>query len=109
MIAFFSEKARYSGDPKPFAEFCGEGERLSDGRIQLPEPAYCFNPLDDQHVDYFVKIEVDGEVIHFDKAKYEESEVCGVQRDAGYDFHIERVNPSRKRREMILRLSCGTM
>lgn len=93
IIAFFSQKARYSDDPKPFAEFFGEGERLFDGRIQLPERAYCFNPLDDQHVDYFVKIEVDGEVIHFDKAKYKESELCGVQRDAGYDFYIECINP----------------
>ncbi|MDP9811267.1 cell division septation protein DedD [Rhizobium tibeticum] len=33
-------------------------------------------------------------MIHFDKAKYEESELCGVQRDAGYDFYIESINPS---------------
>ncbi|MBZ7925038.1 GNAT family N-acetyltransferase [Ensifer adhaerens] len=94
-IAYFSEKERYSKNPKPFAEFVGGGERLYDGRIQLPERAYCFNPLDDQHVDYFVKIEVNGELIHFDKAKYEESEHCGVQRDAGYDFFIERINPGQ--------------
>ncbi|ASP68617.1 GNAT family N-acetyltransferase [Sinorhizobium meliloti] len=92
-IAFFTDKARYSEDPKPFAKFVGEGERLADGSIQLPERAYCFNPLDDQHVDYFVKIEVDGDVVHFDKAKYEESALCGVQRDAAYDFYIERINP----------------
>ncbi len=92
-IAFFTTKARYGEDPKPFAKFVGEGERLADGSIQLPERAYCFNPLDAQHVDYFVRIEVDGGVAHFDKVKYEESALCGIQRDAGYDFYIERINP----------------
>lgn len=92
-VAFFTQKARYSQDPKPFIEYTGEGVRLADGHIQLPERAYCFNPTDDQHVDYFVKIEVDGDVVHFDKAKREESELCGVLRDAGGDFYIERINP----------------
>lgn len=55
-ISFFTETARYSADPKPFSEFRGVGERLADGRIQLPERAYCYNPSDRQHVDYFVKI-----------------------------------------------------
>jgi GNAT superfamily N-acetyltransferase len=96
-ISFFTDKARYSQSPRPFAEFSGHGERLSDGRIQLPARAYCFNPADDQHVDYFVKIEVGGDVIHFDKAKYEESELCGVRRDAGYDFYIESIDPAHGR------------
>lgn len=96
-VSFYTEKARYRDDPKPFSEFVGEGERLLDGRIQLPKRAYCFNPLDDQHVDYFVKIEVGGEVVHFDKAKYEESTLFGIQRDPGYDFYIERINPEHGR------------
>lgn len=92
-ISFFTAKARYSPEPKPFVGYAGEGARLADGHIQLPERAFCFNPTDDQHVDYFVKIEVDGDVLHFDKAKREESELCGVVRDAGSVFYVERINP----------------
>ncbi|CDZ31882.1 Hypothetical protein NGAL_HAMBI1145_06500 [Neorhizobium galegae bv. officinalis] len=92
-ISFFTAKARYSPEPKPFVEYTGEGVRLANGHIQLPGRAFCFNPTDDQHVDYFVKIEVDGDILHFDKAKYQESELCGVQRDAGGDFYIERISP----------------
>lgn len=92
-ISFFTQKERYKGEPKPFALFAGLGERLSDGRIQLPERAFCFNPDDDQHVDYFVKIELDGRVVHFDKTKYEETAAFGIERDAGYDFFIERIDP----------------
>ncbi len=96
-ISFFTGKSRYSQSPRPFAEFCGYGERLSDGRIQLPARAYCFNPTDNQHVDYFVKIEVGGDVIYFDKAKYEESKLCGVCRDAGNDFYIDSIDPAHGR------------
>ncbi|GEM_PF-4031783 len=95
-VSYFNKEARYSQNPKPFLEFAGVGERLSDGRIQLPERAYCFNPIDGQHVDYFVKILVDGEVIHFHRAKCDESELCGVRRDAGGDFYIECINPSHR-------------
>jgi len=92
-ISLFTQKERYKDDPKPFAQFDGLGEQLPDERIQLPERAFCFNPEDDQHVDYFVKIELDGRLVHFDKAKYEESTSFGVERDPGYDFYIERINP----------------
>ncbi|TBZ99467.1 GNAT family N-acetyltransferase [Rhizobium leguminosarum] len=91
-ISYLTQKERYMDEPTPFARFAGLGERLADGRIQLPERAFCFNPVDDQHVDYFVKIEVEGRLVHFDKAKYEGSRDSGIERDAGYDFFIERIN-----------------
>ena len=93
VISFFTQKERYSEDPKPFSRFTGLGEHRSDGRIQLPELAFCFNPVDDQHVDYFVKIELEGRVVHFDKAKYASSTGFGVERDAGYKYFIDRINP----------------
>ncbi|WP_028732179.1 GNAT family N-acetyltransferase [Rhizobium leguminosarum] len=93
-ISYFTQKEGYKDEPKHFAHFSGLGEILPDGRIQLPERAFCFNPEDDQHVDYFVKIELEGRVVHFDKAKYEESAGFGVERDAGYDFFIERIVPT---------------
>lgn len=91
-ISYFTQSEAYSEKPKPFARFVGLGERLSDGGIQLPERAFCFNPQDNQHVDYFVKIEIQGGVVHFNKAKYQESNAFGVERDAGHGFFIERIS-----------------
>ncbi|MGO8117018.1 hypothetical protein AB9F43_20835 [Rhizobium leguminosarum] len=42
-----------------------------------------------------MKIEGEGRLVHFDKAKYEASTDFGVERDAGYDFFIERINPGQ--------------
>jgi GNAT superfamily N-acetyltransferase len=92
-VSFLTERERYSDEPRPFTRFTGLGELHSDGRIQLPERAICFNPEDDQHVDYFVKIEVAGVVVHFDKAKYPESTAFGVMQDAGGDFFIDMIDP----------------
>ncbi len=36
-ISFFTVKARYGQNPRPFAEFVGHGERLPDGRVHLRE------------------------------------------------------------------------
>jgi GNAT superfamily N-acetyltransferase len=92
-ISFYTQKQRYSDIPIPFSRFVGKGEQFFDGRIQLPERAFCFNPVDDQHVDYFVKIEVEGRVIHFDKAKYDSSKAFGARRDLGYDYFFDGINP----------------
>lgn len=92
-VSYFTQKERFKEEPKPFARYAGLGERLSDGSIQLPERAFCFNPEDDQHVDYFVKIELNGRVIHFDKAKYEESSLFGVEHDPGHRYFVERISP----------------
>jgi hypothetical protein len=35
---------------------------------------------------------VEGRLVHFDKARYEGSKGFGVERDAGYDVFIERIN-----------------
>ncbi|MGO8117017.1 hypothetical protein AB9F43_20830 [Rhizobium leguminosarum] len=35
-ISYFTQKERYMDEPTPFARFAGLGERLADGRIQLP-------------------------------------------------------------------------
>lgn len=92
VISFLSEAARYSEHPEPFSHFSGQGERLDDGRIQLSDRVFCFNPLDSQHVDYFLKVEVNGHLVHFDKVGSSASKLCGVRRDAGYHFYIECID-----------------
>ncbi len=90
-IEFFTERERHADDPKPFRHFSGVGERLADGSLQLPERANCFDPAHDQHIDYFVRIGIDGNTIHFDKVKYPGSKAHGVECDPGYTYSIERI------------------
>lgn len=96
-IGFYTAEERYGDDPTPFARYSGQGERLTDGSVQLPERAYCHHPRHSQWQDYFVKIEVGGETLLFDKAKYDASKALGMRRDPGYTYFIERVIPSARR------------
>lgn len=90
-IQFYTEDERYNDNPAAISGFSGLGERLADGSIQLPERAFCFEPETNQNVDYFVKIEIDGHMIHFDKCKRELSTAHGVQLDTGYTYYIDRI------------------
>lgn len=91
-VSFYDEDGRYETD-RAFSYFSGEGERLGNGSIQLPERAYCFRSTDAQHVAYFAKIEVDSKTLFFDKAKRDAAKACGVQRDPGYIYFIDRITP----------------
>lgn len=92
-VAFYSEEERHKDDPKPLAQFSGLGERLSDGTVQLPERASCFHPTDNGHGDYFVRIEIEGRLLHFDKAKREMSKRYGVECDKGFTYFLDRISP----------------
>ncbi|MFD1696791.1 GNAT family N-acetyltransferase [Roseibium aestuarii] len=94
-VEFFTENSRYSNPPTPFAVFSGTGERLSDGSIQLPERAYCFWPDEAGHIDYFVRLSLDGKTLLFDKVKYSQSQKCGVEKDKGYTFIVDRITPPK--------------
>ncbi|MFJ6326112.1 MULTISPECIES: GNAT family N-acetyltransferase [Hyphomicrobiales] len=91
-ISFFEQEERFKENPTPLSEHVGEGERLPDGTIQLPERVFCFNPLNPRYIDYFVKVEVHGAEILYDKAKYPESKKIGVECDLGGIFFIERID-----------------
>lgn len=92
-IRFYTERGRYGGNPTAFFSFSDFGESLTDRSVQLPERVFCFEPDNDQRGDYFVSIELDGEVIHFDKTKYELSKARGLYLDAGYTYYIDRIIP----------------
>lgn len=91
LIEFFTTEERYASAPRPFATFSGLGERLVDGMIQLPQRAYCFAPLEEVSLNDFVRVEVDGEEVHFDKLKRDSSVAIGLQRDGGYTYFVERI------------------
>jgi hypothetical protein len=90
-ISFFSTEERYRDPPRAYAIFEGSAERLSDGSLQLPERAICFDPEEKRPSDPFVRIEIDGKELHFDKAKYDSSEVLGVKRDRDGRYYLDRI------------------
>ncbi|TXC72118.1 GNAT family N-acetyltransferase [Sphingomonas ginsenosidivorax] len=92
-IEFFTAQGRFEQDPKPFSRFSGSAERLPDGSLQLLERIICFEPELAGHTDYFVRIELDGRQIHFDKIKYDTSRLHGIRFDAGYTWFIDRITP----------------
>ncbi|MBZ9908084.1 GNAT family N-acetyltransferase [Mesorhizobium sp. BR115XR7A] len=90
-VEFFTEEEKYSATPKPFARFSGIGERLSGDQVQLPQRVYCFNPADSGYHDYFVRIEVGGCQVQFEKVKRASSRACGIERDAGDIYFMDRI------------------
>lgn len=90
-ISFFSADERYRDPPEAYAILEGSAERVSDGSFQLPERAICFDPEKKRPRDPFVRIEVDGEELHFDKAKYDSSEALGVKRDTDGFYYLDRI------------------
>lgn len=92
-VEFYSEDESYQDNPKPFSSFTGVGERQTDGSVQLPSRAFCFEPTHEPHQDYFIRLELDGTTLHFDKGKYDTSRALGIQRDAGYIYFVDRITP----------------
>lgn len=94
VVEFFTADEKYSPEPRPFSSFSGLGERLADGRIQLPERAYCFDPLNEVSMNDFVRIEIDGRELHFEKLKRDLSAAIGLERDGGYTYFVDRIRPT---------------
>jgi hypothetical protein len=57
----------------------------------LPERAICFDPEEKGLSDPFVRIEMDGKELHFDKAKYDSSKALGVKRDQDGRYFLDRI------------------
>ncbi|MDP0930189.1 GNAT family N-acetyltransferase [Paracoccus onubensis] len=88
-IEFSTERGHFSG-AAPFFRLEGVGECLPDGIVQLPERVVCFNP-ENTGGDDFARITVGDKVIFQDKLKRTEGARCGIQRDVGYTYFIERI------------------
>lgn len=89
-IMFHDEKAAYNGG-EPFSTFEGEGERLADGSIQLPERVQGYSPLLRVNTDNHIRIVIDGNEIYSGRSKY--GQVHGTKRDPAGHHYIDRVLP----------------
>lgn len=87
-IDFYDEKQRYNGG-KPFSSWTGDGERVADGSIQLPERVHGYDPTLRSNIENHIKITVDGSEVYFGRAKYDKDH--GTARDPGHSFYIDRV------------------
>ncbi|MFB0872671.1 GNAT family N-acetyltransferase [Sphingobium sp. sgz301303] len=96
VIGFYPEAATYgSGPVPPIASHRVRGGRIDDGAIMLERRVIGLCDDEPEGKDLAVKIEVDGEVRCFCKAKYEEAEEAGVTRDwKGGAFYIDAVEPA---------------
>ncbi|WP_293977425.1 GNAT family N-acetyltransferase [Sphingomonas sp.] len=94
-IAFYPESATYGrSEIRPIANHSLRGSRLDDGAIMLGRRVIGLCDDEPAGKDLAVKIEVDGELRCFCKAKYEEAEDAGVRHDRkGGAFYIDAVEP----------------
>jgi hypothetical protein len=91
VVEFYTPDERYREKPIPLCTFSGLGERVEDGCIQLPERVYCFDPKEEASLNWFVRIEVYGVKIHFDKLKRDSSKSLGLECDGGYTYFLDRI------------------
>ena len=76
------------------AEHHVEGVNANDGSIMLNQRIVGLSHLGEDNQDTVVKVEVDGVVRCFCKAKHERAKAVGVQYDSsGGTYFIDRVNP----------------
>jgi GNAT superfamily N-acetyltransferase len=90
-IAFYDEKTVSHG-ATPFASFEGDGERLPDGAVQLPERVHGYSPLLRNNVENHIRITVGGEEVYFGRSKYGKEH--GPARDPGGNHYIDRILPA---------------
>lgn len=93
VISFYPEHATYGREETPpIAAHHVRGGRMDDGTITLERRVVGLCDDEPEGRDLAVKIEVDGVVRCFSKAKYEEAEESGVVRDwIGGAFYIDAV------------------
>jgi len=87
-IMFLDEEAAYEGGA-PFTTFEGEGERLPDGSVQLPERVHGYSPLLRFNTDNHIRIIVAGDEIYSGRSKY--GQAHGTKRDPAGTHYIDRV------------------
>lgn len=88
VVEFYDEKKRDNGEP-PFVRFEGNGERLSDGSIQLPERVHGTDCTKRNNIENHVRIVVAGQEIYFGRSKY--GGEYGTQKDPRGAHYIDRI------------------
>jgi hypothetical protein len=94
VIRVFDQDRLYSDDGLIASEHRPLAARDRDGVIHLAERVIIYVPDLPMGHDVSLEIVVNGERLFFDKAKRSEATALGVQRDAGYEFYVDRILPN---------------
>lgn len=95
-IRFFPEDAKYNPNVPAYFGWQPKAVQTSDGVIHLAERICIFSEYRVDCHDPVIEVEVAGQVMFRDKAKYTEGRKIGIQRgDNG--FHIDQITPSSAR------------
>ncbi len=90
-VEFYDEETVSHG-ANPFVRFEGDGERLADGAIQLPERVHGYSPLLRNNTENHIRITVGGEEVYFGRSKYGSRH--GASRDLAGNHYIDRILPA---------------
>lgn len=86
-IRFFPEERKYNSQVPDYSEWQPKASQTSDGIIHLGERVCIFSELHADCRDPVVEVEVGGQLLFRDKAKYPEARKIGIQRcDNGFYF-----------------------
>lgn len=95
-IRFYPENRKWSENVAPLCIAKPAAVRTPDNVVHLSERVFCFKELYPDTRDPVVEIEVSGQLLYCDKAKYEEAQRIGVRRCPN-GFFIDHVFPHKKR------------
>jgi GNAT superfamily N-acetyltransferase len=93
VIRTFDEEALYREAVPSLHEYRPTAVRLESGKIALAERILLHEPTLPNGHDLAVEIEVDGELVVFDKAKRQKMSAIGVRHDRFQYFFLDRINP----------------
>lgn len=94
VIRIFDQDHLYYDDTPIASEHRPPAALNVDGVIHLAERIVIYVPDLPMGHDVSLEIVVNGERLFFDKAKRSVAEALGVQRDAGYEFYLDRILPT---------------
>lgn len=89
VLVEFYDEATLSQNAPPFVSFEGQGERLMDGSIQLPQRVHGFNPNLRENTENHIRMLVDGAEVYFERSKYAKEH--GTMRDPNGNHYIDRI------------------
>ena len=89
-IRFFPEERKWLDATHAYSEHSVAGIRTADSKVHLPERVQFHKEIYKTGRDTVVEIEIEGEKIYLDKAKYQEAQKIGVCRCIN-GFYVDQI------------------
>jgi GNAT superfamily N-acetyltransferase len=92
LVRYFPEDGKYNPKTTAYFEWLPKAVQTSDGIIHLAERIYIFSEYRADCRDPVVEVEVAGQRLFRDKAKYSEATKIGIQR-CNNGFYLDKIIP----------------